>query len=206
MRSHSFVGVMLVATLLFGCGGGSSDNPRNSDDQPLPPVPPPTTPQINTVTRTTTFVGYASVARIALSSAELPDTTTTAQLTVKSGMAASLEIKDGEIRFITPTDPGIDTTIELRLATAANEIIVPIQIQSARPTQVITEIEPDEQGNLPAIAQSTVLSITGLGNGNALLGGDLSFAVASASALDPKASSATIFDPRTGTTYDLARD
>jgi hypothetical protein len=185
--------VVCVAALLSAC---------NSDSSSASAAPAGRT-QTTAASRT---VDYAAVATLSLQAAGLPETLTLAQIEVTSGVAKSLRVQDGEIRFLTPSDTGVDSTVVLKVALADSDITLPIVVRSARPTAVVTEIEPDADGVQPASAKSSVLTVTGLGAGNVLDGTALRFSVAGAPALDRLASSATVFVPQTGATLNLAKD
>jgi hypothetical protein len=159
----------------------------------------------NRATTAPTTAGYAAVAVVSLEAAGLPADTALSQVSVASGEAVGLTIRDGEIRFITPSDPGVDTTVTLRVALPNAVVVVPVTIVSERPTAPIAYIEPDENGTLSPIASKAKLTVTGLGANNALIGKPLSFSVAGAPPLDPHGSSATIFVSLTGAVIDLAK-
>jgi hypothetical protein len=208
-RLMSRICAFSIVALLTACGS----NDDSSKETPAAQTPPTTqqdgqtpSPAVQQRTAASTTVEYASVASVPLSSVGLPDTVTGSQVSVLSGAAAALTVTGGEIRFITPSDPGTDAEVKLKVSLPDAEVTVPIAVRSARPTEAVTLIEPDENGQVPENTKNAVLKITGLGAGNILTGGALSFSVAGAPALDAKASGATVFIPQTGVTIGLAKD
>jgi hypothetical protein len=183
-RQFERVVMGFVVCVLSACGGG--DPPPNSS--------------------TTVSLEYASVATISLAALGLSPSTNTSQISVVSGTAASLVVKDGEIRFLTPSDPGSDSTVVLKVAQAGSSTTISAVLRSARPLEAVTEIEPDDTGALPSAALNSHLIIGGLAPGNSISGETLSFSVSGAPPLDAKASAANVFIPQTGQTIDLAQD
>jgi hypothetical protein len=179
---------------LAACSGGSIT--------PTSTAPPPAENQVTTASATS---GYAAVAVVSLESVGLPADTALSQVSVASGEAVGLTIRDGEIRFITPSDPGVDSAVTLRVALPGSVVMVPVTIRSERSTAAVAYIEPDENGTLSPNASKARLAVTGLGANNALTGQPLSFSVEGAPPLDPKGSAGTIFVPLTGDTIDLAK-
>jgi len=143
------------------------------------------------------------VATFSLVGLGLPSDLTLGRIAVVQGSAEGLTVRDGEIRFITPEDPGEETEVVLRLALDDSDVFLPVRIESARPAAIVLEVEPDEQGNLPAAGP--VLKVQGLGPGNLLQPSALAFSVDGASELDPGASSATLFVPQSSQIIDLAK-
>lgn len=209
--AQRLLGTGVLITLVTACGGGSDSPPAlpttpvTPPTTPTPPVPtPPTPPAAQPKATAPQSATYAEVVRLSLVGLGLPDNLDAAQLSVKSGTADSLAIRDGEIRFITPTDPGTDQTVELRALVNNEEIVVPVTVRSFRPTEVFADIEASESGGDP-IASPPKLTVTGLGPGNALVGGALVLTVANNSPLDPLASAATIYVPNANQVLDLAK-
>lgn len=76
------------------------------------------------------------------------------------------------------------------------------EIQGARATDFVLEVESDEAGN--ALSSVPNLRVEGLGEGNLLLTNELALSVDGAPELDPSASSATIFLPQSSRVVDIA--
>jgi hypothetical protein len=150
-------------------------------------------------------VRYADVVAIPLRSAGLPLTLPLEQLSVASGEASGLTITEGQIRFITPSDPGTDATVVLRAALPGAVVVVPVIVRSARPTSAFAELEPDEDGKISEKAAQAKLAVTGLGVNNALTGQSLSFSVEGAPPLDQRGSAATLFVLDEGRKVDIAK-
>ncbi len=193
--SSARIAAAWVTCLLGACSGGSIT--------PTSAAAPP--PAENQVTTSSATAGYAAVAVVSLESVGLPADTALSQVSVASGEAVGLTIRDGEIRFITPSDPGVDSAVTLRVALPGSVVIVPVTIQSERPTAAVAHIESDENGTLSPNASKARLTVTGLGANNALTGQPLSFSVEGAPPLDLLGSAGTIFVPLTGETIDLAK-
>lgn len=149
-----------------------------------------------------TVVEYATVAVIDLPSLGFSSGVKASQVSVASGAADSLTVVDDQIRFITPSDPGEDTHLELSVSLPQGDVAIPVTVQSARPSDVVAYVEPAEDGSYAG--EVPVLRVQGMGPTNALEGDDLSFSVAGAPPLDVGASSATIYNPLTGTVIDIA--
>ena len=147
-------------------------------------------------------VEYADVARRDLSDLGFPSDLSGDAVSVVEGTARDLRLWDGGIRFITPGDPGYDTRVTLRVDLADRTVDMPVRIRSLRPTTISHESEVDEFGNFPH--PSPPLRVKGLGPGNALLGGELSFSIEGSPPLDPRASGATAYDQDDKRLYDLA--
>jgi hypothetical protein len=123
-------------------------------------------------------VQYAKVATLRLKDLELPQGVTTEQVQVIDGKAQDLIVRNGQIRFITPSDTGTDSAVRLRVTpTAGPSIIVPITVSSARPVKAIPEIDADEKGVAMAEADHPILIMTGLGPDNSILGTDIRLSV-----------------------------
>ncbi|MDR2129151.1 MAG: hypothetical protein LBP52_08825, partial [Burkholderiaceae bacterium] len=65
-----------------------------------------------------------------LSWLDLPADLKTQQVSVVTGNAEGLLVKDGQIRFITPEDPGVNTEVVLKVALANADVLVPVEIES----------------------------------------------------------------------------
>ena len=154
--TRQFVRVVLGCGVcaLSACGGGD-------------PLPPNSNVTVN--------LEYASVAAISLAAVGLSPSTNLSQVSVVSGTAASLVVKDGEIRFLTPSDPGSDSTVVLKVTQTGSTLRISAVERSARPLEAVTEIEPDDTGVLPPIALNSRLIINGLATGNSISGQALSF-------------------------------
>jgi hypothetical protein len=144
---------------------------------------------------------YASVASLDLQELGLPSDLEITQLTVIEGTAEALSIHDGEIRFLTPADSGSDGKVTLRAALTDRDVIIPIVIRSARPSDIVAYVEPSDTGSAGTVPK---LKVTGMTATNALIGGAMTFSATGAPSLDAAASTATVYVPITGKTVNLA--
>jgi hypothetical protein len=148
------------------------------------------------------MVEYATVAALDLIALDLPADLKKSQITVEEGEALALSLIDGQIRFITPSDPGFDERVVFHVALEDRDVKVPVRIVSARPSEVVAYVESDEAGE---VDEAPALAVTGLSATNAFVGNALSFHVEGAPPLDPGASSATLFNPLTSAVVDLTK-
>ncbi|HEV8548950.1 MAG TPA: hypothetical protein VGQ57_07980, partial [Polyangiaceae bacterium] len=147
-------------------------------------------------------VEYATVAALDLAAVGIPANVQKSQIAVSKGSVTGLVVADQQIRFITPSDPGTDTLLELTVK-ASKTYVLPVRVHSARPSDVVAYVEPSEEGAANAAVPS--LQVSGLGSTNAIVGNALSFSVDGAPALDAGASSGTIYLPQTSEVLDLAQ-
>ena len=71
---------------------------------------------------------------------------------------------DGELRFIAPSDPGVDQTLNVRIALAGINLVFPVVLSTIQPTA------PNQDGDYEVAAE---LIVTGLKAGNVWEGGAL---------------------------------
>ncbi len=180
-------------------------NPDTSEDASVPGETDAETPKRATERRSAWVVEYASVAAVDLSGLDLPESLLTSQVSAKKNTNAieDLRVIDGQLRFVTLSDAGTDHELELVIALDDKDIVVPVLIRSARPTEIVSFIDPAE-GEATDSFEIPKLRVKGLGPSNALLGGELTFSVENAPVFDDKASSATLFVHGQNLPRDLA--
>lgn len=101
-----------------------------------------------------------------------------------SGAVTDALLKDGTLRFSTPGDTGADQFAEFVVASGTNTTRLQLLIRSVRPTEVVTQIEPFDDGSLPGAVPALI--ITGLGPNNSFTGSPLKFKLAGSALLDLK--------------------
>jgi hypothetical protein len=118
------------------------------------------------------------------------------------GNPTNLGVYDGQIRFVTSSDPGTDSTIVLAASGSSGEIQIPIVVATQRPLDFAPfddgGEETDEAYSPPA------LTIGGLDAGNVLGGKALVFGAAGAPPLDMQASTGYINITRTSQSIDFS--
>lgn len=188
---------------LLGACGSNDDNDGAPPPAPAPAPTPAPVPSRPEQFRSLSYGTYAAVVALSLETLGLPADLAAQQISVAKGSAEALTVRDGEIRFISPEDPGANAEVVLKIALADVDVMVPVELESARPTAFVLEVEPDEVGSAPSAAPT--LRVTGLGEGNLLQAAELAISADGAPELDPSASSATIFLPQTSGVVDIAR-
>lgn len=138
-------------------------------------------------------VHYAEVARISLDELDLPRDSSVA---LEAGVAEALTVADGEIRFVTPSDPGADQQLTLRIRSGGAPLFLPVIVASDWPTAISEVWDADEEGRPPP--RLPPLRIEGLGPRNLLTeGAPLVFRTDAPAALDPELSQVNVWIPST---------
>lgn len=101
-----------------------------------------------------------------------------------SGSVTDVLLKDGTLRFSTPSDTGADQYAEFIVTAGTSATTLLAVISSVRPDEVLTHIEAIEDGS--TVATSPVLTISGLGQNNSFTGNTVKFRLAGVPALDLK--------------------
>lgn len=203
LRVAVLCGVFTVSISACGGGGRSNENTSMADTPSSQSTPPSTAPARAQDVRREVRVPFASVATIPLASLGVPADLAAERVHAKSDAFAGLRVQEGAIRFVTPSDRGEDVNVSLVIGLSDRDVVVPVRIVSERPTEIVSIVEANESpsGSQP---KAPPLVVKGLGAGNALIEGPLTFSVENAPPLDVKGSSATIYSNRLGKVFDLA--
>lgn len=194
--------ILLLVTALSFALTGCDDSPTPSPDTtPPPPVTQP--PSKAEETRDAVSASYAGVAQLSLRLLELPEDLAASQVSVVTGTAPGLTVKDGYIRFLTGPDTGSESDVVLKVSLANKDVKIPVNVPSERPTAIVGTVEADENGN-PS-PEPPAIVIKGLSAGNALLGGELSFRIEGAPPLREAWSNAGAVSLAENATFDLTK-
>lgn len=188
-----------VAIALSGCGGNNGDSPPPQSN-PTTPTPPVATPSATLLPQQD--AQYADVFSVDLTDLGLPSTLTASDLSVTSGNVRGVTVKDGQLRFITLSDDGVDQDVIIRVTANGQQFDLPVLVRSTRPIAIDEAVHAAEDPTVPLPAPTPLL-VKGMGQGNTLTATDLSFTISGAPAFSVDSSSATVED-RDGHIVNLA--